>query len=144
MGTSIEKEITREQWLEAVESGEHVAISSCDIRGNVRFTRATIRRTTPKYVILARVEADGSQTDGRKFLKVNGTEVGNSSSKLHRIDEEVKRSWHRGRLMQRIDNACGEISSMRVDLHKLSDERLKQLDELLTVATAEGKCSVAM
>ena len=132
-----QKEITREQWLEALEPGEHIAISACDLRGNVYFSRGTVFRTTPKYVILALVAADKSQTAGRKFLRINGSEVGRSSCKICPIDAEVKRSWQRAALMRQIDATCGDISSMRIDLHKLSDERLKQLDDLLAALRAE-------
>ena len=130
--------ITREQWLGALEKGEHVAISACNLRGNVYFSRGTVFRTTPKYVILACVAADKSQSDGRKFLRVNGSEVGHHSScKICPIDAEVKRSWQRAALMRRIDETCSAITSERINLHALSDERLKQLDELFAALRAE-------
>lgn len=136
--TTQKEMITREQWLEALESGEHVAISACDLRGNVYFSRGTVFRTTPKYVILATVAADKSQSDGRKFLRVNGSEVGHSSCKLCPIDAEVKRSWQRAALMRRIEETCIAITSERINLRALSDERLKQLDDLFAVLRAEA------
>ena len=141
--------ITREQWLGALEKGEHVAISTCDLRGNAYFARSVVFRTTPKYVILACVAAEKSQSDGRKFLRVNGSEVGHSSCKICPIDAEVKRSWQRAGaevkrswqragLMRRIDEICSAITSERINLHKLSDERLKQLDELFAMLRTEA------
>ena len=116
--------MTKEQWLEALEAGEQVAISSCDRTGDVFFMRGTVLRTTTKYVILAHVSNDQTQTDGRKFLRINGSEVGKTSSKICQIDAEVKRSWARGIMLNKIGRLLDEVRADRIDLRKLSDEKL--------------------